>query len=73
MSARHDLRQKITPGPTDYDNDMLRTKKKEPQFSMSARSKDFQQIVRDNNLYKPSPNMYNSFKGSFSNPKGVYG
>lgn len=38
---------------------------------MSTRSKDFRQIVRDNNLYKPAPDSYNS-KGSFNNPKGVY-
>jgi hypothetical protein len=28
MSAKHDLRYKVTPGPTDYDADILKTKKK---------------------------------------------
>lgn len=71
MSARLDLRPKYSPGPHEYNNDTIQTKKKEPIFSMSARSKDYRQIVRDNNLYKPAPNSYNS-KGSFNNPKGVY-
>lgn len=70
MSARHDLRAKATPGPQDYQVDLLKTKRKEPVFSMSARSRDYLQIVRDNNLYKPAPNMYDA-KGSFNNPKGV--
>jgi hypothetical protein len=58
MSARHDLRAKPTPGPQDYQAELLRTKKKQPVFSMSSKSKDFLDIVKDNNLYKPSPNSY---------------
>jgi hypothetical protein len=28
MSARHDLHFRVTPGPTDYDTDLLKTKRK---------------------------------------------
>ena len=70
MSARQDLRIKQSPGPHDYQPEMLRTKRKSPVYSMSTKSKDYMSIVKDNNLYKPAPNTYEA-KGSFNNPKGV--
>jgi hypothetical protein len=71
MSARNFEPVKRTPGPHEYQNDTLRVKNKAPNFSMAAKCMSYHQLTFDNNVFSPSPTIYNH-KGGFEKTNGIF-